>query len=151
MTNVTTTTTLEPWKRTLRTVVALLVAAATAVPWAIALIQRDIDPGTGLTAILTQVTAVSAAITRFAASPAGNYLFGLIGLDVATVDKITTDIHTAGTDVAPAIDATITAVKAPSTGNVIKAASAAAEAAPAVQSDATTLIKDVQQIGNSNE
>lgn len=105
MSNATTTVqTLEPAKRILRTVIALVLAIASVVPY---IIGQTHFSSQEITGILTQLGAVATAVSAFGASPAGNYVFGLIGLDAATVEKTKADVASVATDSEVAIQAGI--------------------------------------------
>lgn len=105
MSNATTTVqTLEPAKRILRTVIALVLAIASVVPY---LIGSTHFSSSEITGILTQLGAVATAVSAFGASPAGNYVFGLIGLDAKAVEKTTTDVAQVATDAEVAVQAGI--------------------------------------------
>lgn len=106
--------TLEPWKRTLRTIIAVVIASASAALLIVALPQlQTVDPTSKVGIILTWVTVVSGAITRFAASDAGNYVFGLIGLDAAHVVNVKKASAQVVSDVAPVVAPVAPVVVAP--------------------------------------
>lgn len=134
------TTTLQPWKRTLRTIVAVIIGIAASLPIVFGVIP--VAPGTNVAAILSTVLVFAAAVTRFAASPAGNYVFGIIGLDAAQVTKTTADVQTVATDAVVPVPAIVTAVQTPTPANVIDAASAVTTAAPVVIADVQTVASD---------
>jgi hypothetical protein len=73
------------------------------------MIQGQVATSDGLAIIFTQAGTVSTAVTAFAASPAGNYIFGLIGLDAGKVEKVTgavtVAVQDAGNGVVAAVDA----------------------------------------------
>lgn len=79
--------TLEPGRRTIRTVVAVTVALALALPVTIEVFTATVDLGPTLTAAFGQVLAYSTAITRLAATPLGNRLFGWLGLSATPASK----------------------------------------------------------------
>lgn len=116
------TTTLEPTKRILRTVIAIVIAIASVLPYFIGQAHFGSDK---ITAALTQIGLVATLVTAFASSPAGNYLFGLIGLDATSVTKLTGDLTTTGTDAT----STVTAAVAGGTTVVADAKTVAADVA----------------------
>jgi hypothetical protein len=138
--------TLEPVKRILRTVLALAIAGASVLPYIIG--QTHFTDAT-LTTILGQIAAVSLAVTAFAASPAGNYVFGLIGLDATKVAKLTADVNTTAVDATPAAHAVAAVVEAPSVESVIAAADTVTAAIPPVQADAQTVAADVAAVSSN--
>ncbi len=142
MKTVTITSAAEPWKRTLRTVVTLLIAIATATPWILALIQKQIDPTTGLSTALGQIVVVAGIVTRIAASPVGNYLFGAIGLDSTAVHAVTADVQTLTTEVAPLVAPVADAIKTPSVDTILTAGDTAVAAVAPVQADVAQTVTD---------
>ena len=105
MSNATTTVqTLEPAKRVLRTVIALVLAIASVVPY---IIGQTHFSSSEITGILTQIGAVATGVSAFGASSAGNYVFGLIGLSATAVQKTTADVAQVATDADVAIQAGI--------------------------------------------
>lgn len=137
------TATLEPAKRIIRTVIALVIAIATVLPYFIGHTHFSSETITG---ILTQLGAVAAGITAFGASKIGNYFYGLIGLDATAVAKLTTDIKDVGDDVEPAVEAVVTAVEHPSVDSSLAAGGTVVEAIPAVSTDGSDVAADVQAV-----
>lgn len=99
--------TLEPVKRILRTVIAVVIALASAIPYFIGSTHLDTSSIAG---VLTQVGAVTTAISAFGASPAGNYIFGLIGLDATAVAKVTATVNKTSSDASQTVVAAVNGV-----------------------------------------
>lgn len=136
--------TLEPWKRTLRTAISVLIAASTAALLIATIPQVNaIDPSSRTGLIIGYVTVVASAITRFAASNAGNYVFGLIGLDAAHVINVKAATAQTVNDVIPVVTPVVAAVQTPTVDTVLAAADAVTVAAPIVQADVATTVAAV--------
>lgn len=131
--------TTEPGKRVLRTIVATVIGAATALPVILGAIV--LPKGTELAAVATDIVGVSTGISALMANPTINKGLAKIGLGAATVTKIKTATLAASDPITPAIEAAIKAVKAASTE---VQSGDTAQAVETVGAGVATAVQDVQ-------
>lgn len=134
------TTTLEPAKRILRTVIVIIIAILSVLVY---IIGHTHFASPTLVLIAGQVLAVAVAFTGFFATPAGNWLLSWIGLSATAVAKEKADATALATVATPVLTATVAAAEAPTVGLVEAVADATVAAAAPALADATAVAADV--------